>query len=63
MQVQVDKSGKKSNVTKLNDGAAIKVKCPPNGETYYIVDGENYIQQYKRIFIRHRTRPAKKTKK
>jgi hypothetical protein len=63
VQVQVDKSGKKSNVTKLNDGAAIKVNCPPNGETYYIVDGDYYIQQYKRIFIRHRTRPAKKTKK
>ena len=59
VQVQVDKSGKKSNVTKLNDGAAIKVNCPPNGETYYIVDGEYYVQQYKRIFIRHRTRPVK----
>jgi len=29
MQVQIDKSGKKSNVTKLNDGAAIKVDHPP----------------------------------
>ena len=29
------------------------------------VDGEHYVQQYKRIFIRHRrrSRPARKTKK
>jgi hypothetical protein len=65
MQLQVDKSGKKSNVTKLNDGVAIKVDRPPTNQTYYIVDGEHYIQQYKRIFIRHRRtpRPAKRTKK
>ena len=64
MQVQVDTAGKRSNVTKLNDGAAIKVDRPPTGETYYIVDGEYYIQQYKRIFIRHRrTRPAGGTNK
>jgi len=56
MQVQVDKAGKRSNVTKLNDGAAIKVDAPPSDHTYYIVDGEHYIQQYKRIFIRHRRR-------
>src|SRR5882762_7925034 len=49
MQLQVDKSGKKSNVTKLNDGVAIKVDRPPTNQTYYIVDGEHYIQQYKRI--------------
>ncbi len=64
MQVQVDTAGKRSNVTKLNDGAAIKVDRPPTDETYYIVDGEYYIQQYKRIFIRHRrTRPAGGTNK
>ena len=61
MQVQVDKSGKRSNVTKLNDGVAIKVDRPPTDRTYYVVDGEYYIQQYKRIFIRHRriTQPAR----
>jgi hypothetical protein len=59
VQLQVDKSGKKSNVTKLNDGAAIKVTRPPTDQTYYIVDGEHYVQQYKRIFIRHRPQPAK----
>jgi hypothetical protein len=64
MQVQVDTAGKRSNVTKLNDGAAIKVDRPPTDETYYIVDGEYYIQQYKRIFIRHRrTQPAGGTNK
>jgi hypothetical protein len=64
-QVQVDKSGKKSNVTKLNDGAAIKVDRPPTDKTLYVVDGGYYIQQYKRIFIRHRrrSRPAKGRKK
>ena len=56
-QMQVDRSGKRSNVTKLNDGVAIKVDRPPTDQTYYIVDGEYYVQQYKRILIRHR-RPA-----
>lgn len=54
VQVQVDTAGKRSNVSKLNDGVAIKLKEPPTGETYYIVNGEYFIQQYKRIFIRHR---------
>ena len=63
IQVQVDKSGKKSKVTKLNDGVAIKVDRPPKDQTYYIVNREYYIQQYKRIFIRHRrTRTSRKTK-
>ncbi len=61
-QIQVDKSGKKSNVTKLNDGVAIKLDRRPIDQTYYVVDGEYYIQQYKRVFIRHR-RPAKGRKK
>ncbi len=62
-QVQVDKSGKKSKVTKLNDGVAIKVDRPPTDQTYYIVDGGYYIQQFKRVFIRRRTRPAGGRKK
>jgi hypothetical protein len=52
MQIQVDKNGKRSNVSKLNDGVSIKVKKPPNNEIYYIVDNEYYIQQYKRILIK-----------
>ena len=63
IQIQVDKSGKKSNVTKLNDGVAVKVDRPPTDQTYYVVDGEYYIQQYKRIFIRRRTQRARGTKK
>lgn len=55
IQVQVDKGGSRSTVTKLNDGAAVKVDHPPNDATYYIVDGKYYVQQYKRIFIRHRS--------
>src|ERR1035437_520341 len=50
IQVQIDKSGKKSSVTKLNDGVAIRLDRPPTDETCYVVDGEHYIQQYKRIF-------------
>ncbi len=62
IQIQVDKSGRKSKVTKLNDGAAIKVSRPPTDKTYYIVDKEYYIQEYKRIFIRRRASFTKKTK-
>ena len=36
-QVQIDANGTKSNVTKLNDGAVLKVKSPPTGKTYYQV--------------------------
>jgi len=53
-QLQIDKNGKKSSVTKLNDGAAIKVSTPPDDTTYYVVDNENYVQLYKRIFIKHK---------
>ena len=62
MQIQVDRGGKRSHVSKLNDGVAIKLDGPPSNGTYYIVDGEYYIQQYKRIFIRHRRQPAEGTK-
>lgn len=53
-QVQIDKNGKESSVTKLNDGVAIKVPSPPEGMTYYEIDGKYYVQPYKRIFIKHR---------
>ena len=51
-QIQVNKNGKRSNVTKLNDGATIKHSEIPNNETYYIVDGKMYTQMYPRILIR-----------
>ena len=50
-QIQVDKNGKESRVTKLNDGAVLEVKTPPDGKTYYKVDGKIYIQTYPRILI------------
>jgi len=58
MQTQVNKDGKESPVSKLNDGPAIKVSEPPTGQTYYRVGTDNFIQLYQRILIRHRTRPA-----
>jgi Adenine-specific methyltransferase EcoRI len=60
-QIQVDKSGKKSKVTKLNDGAAIKLDRPPTDQTYYVVDHEYYVQRFKRIFIRRSVRAVEGT--
>ena len=54
-QIQVDKNGKRSNVSKLNDGVAIKVERPPTDQTYYIVEGEFYTQRYKRILIKRKS--------
>lgn len=53
-QIQVNANGKRSDVTKLNDGATLKLDAPPSGETYYIVDGHCYIQLYARVLIKHR---------
>ena len=55
-QLQISKTGKKTHVTKLNDGAAIKVSAPPDDMTYYVVDNEYYVQAYKRIFIKHKNK-------
>jgi len=51
-QIQVDKTGKRSSVTKLNDGADIVIHTPPVGKTYYIVDDVMFVQTYPRILIR-----------
>lgn len=53
-QVQIDKNGNRSTVTKLNDGAAIKVLTQPVGITCYVVDGEYFVQLYSRILIKHK---------
>jgi ribosomal protein S3AE len=53
-QIQVNRDGTRSQVTKLNDGAAIKVTSKPDDSTYYIVDGEMYTKEYARILIRRR---------
>lgn len=51
-QTQVDKHGKKSRVTKLNDGATIELSEVPEGETYYIVNEKMYQQLYARVLIK-----------
>lgn len=51
-QIQVDKNGKKSKVTKLNDGATIELHEVPTDTTYYIVNSKMYKQVYARILIR-----------
>ncbi len=52
-QVQVSASGKRSEVTKLNDGAALKIDGPVE-KTYYLVDGDHYVQKFARILVRNR---------
>ena len=51
-QKQIDKNGKVSRVSKLNDGATIELDDAPKGETYYEVDGKYYTQVYARVLIR-----------
>lgn len=53
-QIQVDANGKRSEVTKLNDGATIRVAKPPKDQTYYEVNGKYYIQVYPRVLIKHK---------
>lgn len=53
-QIQVSTNGKESEVTKLNDGATLELKTPPNSQTYYKVDKKIYIQLYARVLIKHK---------
>lgn len=53
-QTQVNTNGSKSVVSKLNDGAAIKVEVPPHDKTYYVVGSDCFIQLYARIIIRRK---------
>ena len=53
-QIQVGTDGKRSIVSKLNDGAVLRLEAPPKGKTYYLVDDIPYIQLYPRILIRRR---------
>jgi hypothetical protein len=53
-QTQIDPNGKKSIVSKLNDGATLKLKHPPKNKTYYSVNGEYFIQVYARILIKRK---------
>jgi hypothetical protein len=51
-QIQVSRNGARSEVTKLNDGATLKLAEPPKNKTYYMVDEEIFIQLYARILIK-----------
>ena len=51
-QLQIDSRGKQSVVTKLNDGAVLKLEEVPYGETYYKVGDCLYQQVYARILIK-----------
>ncbi len=51
-QVQVNADGLQQNVTKLNDGAALKISIPPVGKTYYKVGNDLFKVKYVRILIR-----------
>jgi hypothetical protein len=53
-QIQVNSNGKRSVVTKLNDGATLRQDSPPTGQTYYVVDDCYYIQVYARVLIKHK---------
>ena len=53
-QTQVNANGGTSVVSKLNDGATIKVDTPPTGKTYYMVGDDCYIQLYARIIIKRK---------
>lgn len=53
-QIQVDADGKRSTVSKLNDGANIKLPSPPANKTHYIVDDEYFVQLYARILIKRK---------
>jgi hypothetical protein len=53
-QTQVSSTGQRSKVSKLNDGAVLKVATPPSKKTYYEVGDDLFIQTYPRILIRKR---------
>lgn len=55
MQIQIDGNGKRTMVSKLNDGPALKIDTVPAGtKTFYEVDGKRFIQTYARVFIKRR---------
>ena len=53
-QIQVDKDGKESSVTKLNDGTAVEVPEPPSNKTYYKVEDKLYVKGYARVLIKRK---------
>lgn len=57
-QTQVSANGSTSDVSKLNDGASLKVSSPPSGKTYYKVGSDCFIQTYPRILIKRKAAVA-----
>lgn len=53
-QIQVSTNGDRAEVTKLNDGPALKVDSPPAMKTYYMVGDEYFVQLYARVLIRRK---------
>lgn len=53
-QIQVGEGGEKSKVTKLNDGAVLKINEPLNNKTYYIVNEKLYRQTFPRLLVLHK---------
>ncbi|MEO6536206.1 MAG: adenine-specific methyltransferase EcoRI family protein [Candidatus Paceibacterota bacterium] len=53
-QTQVSADGVRSVVSKLNDGATIKLSKAPVGKTYYIVGDEFFVQLYARVLIKRK---------
>lgn len=54
-QTQVGHTGTRAQVSKLNDGPAMKINTPPSNKTYYEVDDEIFVQLFARILIRRKT--------
>ena len=53
-QVQMSANGDHKEVTKLNDGPALKVDSPPAGKTCYMVGDDYFVQLYSRVLIRRK---------
>lgn len=51
-QVLHNPNGSTKNVSALNSSTAIKIDGPLPGKSYFEVNGEYFIQTYKRILIR-----------
>lgn len=51
-QIQYNKDGSHSKVTKLNDGASIKSNTIPDKRPFYEIKGQYYIAVYPRILIK-----------
>lgn len=53
-QIQIDKGGRKKEVSKLNDQPAILIDHVPANETYYTVGGKKYLATYVRLLVKRR---------